>query len=89
MFNPLDLHQRSMVFIVFWADALMWSRSLPSARATRSSANACKYAGRAFIVNFNKSATIKFHKNGESMPPWGHPLFTRSGVKVYRFGVVR
>ena len=52
----------------------MTSRSLPFARETMSSAKACRYPGASLGVCERRSSTTKFHRKGDRMPPWGHPL---------------
>ena len=72
--RPLVSHHFSIVFMVRVVLSQITSVSLPSARELRSSANACRYPGISFAVNLSRSSTTRFHRNGESIPPWGHTL---------------
>ena len=75
MVRSLVVHQFMMVFKVFWVRSQMTSRSLPSARETMSSAKAWRYPGVSLGVRLRRSSTTRFQRNGERIPPCGHPLF--------------
>ena len=76
-------HQFMIVLMVLRVRSQMTSRSLPSARETMSSAKAWRYPGVSLGVCERKSSTTKFHRKGDRMPPWGHPLRILMVLEVF------
>ena len=76
-------YQYMIVLMVLRVRSQMTSRSLPFARETMSSAKACRYPGASLGVCERRSSTTKFHRKGDRMPPWGHPLRIRMVLEVF------
>ena len=73
----------AIVLMVLRVRSQMTSRSLPSAKETMSSAKACRYPGVSLGVSERRSSTTKFHRKGDRMPPWGHPLRILMVLEVF------
>ena len=73
--TPLSLHQEFIILkYLLTISRIVTLRSDPCTSIARSSANACTKSS-SMLSFFKRVFSVRFHKSGDRMPPWGHPLY--------------